>query len=116
MKAPIKKKKSITLDDLALMTQQGFQEVHTEIGELRARVDERFEKVDVRLDRIEHLLIGGHDRRLDKIEDDMRVFLSQQRGFRSRGFRGAYLSAQEKRVGRYHELIDDYIEDRLPKK
>ena len=50
------------------------------------------------------------------IQEDMGVFLSQQRGFRSRGFRGAYLSAQEKRVRRYHELIDDYIEDRLPKR
>ena len=50
------------------------------------------------------------------IEDDMRVFLSQQRGFRSRGFRGAYLSRQEQRICRYHELVDDYIADRLPKK
>ena len=50
------------------------------------------------------------------IEDDMSVFISQQRGFRSRGFLGVYLSAQETRVRRYHELIDDYIEGRLPKK
>jgi hypothetical protein len=42
----------------------------------------------------------------------MRVFLTQQTGFRSRGFKGVYLSDQEKRVQRYHELIDDYIEGR----
>ncbi len=48
------------------------------------------------------------------IEDDMRVFLTQQTGFRSRGFKGVYLSQQEKRVRRYHELIDDYIEGRKP--
>ncbi len=46
------------------------------------------------------------------IEDDMRVFLTQQRGFRSRGFKGVYLSEQETRIRRYHELIDDYIEGR----
>ena len=46
------------------------------------------------------------------IEDDMRVFLTQQRGFRSRGFKGVYLSEQETRIRRYHELVDDYIEGR----
>lgn len=50
------------------------------------------------------------------IEDDVRVFVTQQKGFRSRGFKGVYLSNQEKRIRRYHELIDDYIEGRLPKK
>ncbi len=50
------------------------------------------------------------------IEDDVRVFVTQQRGFRSRGFKGVYLSNQEKRIRRYHELIDDYIEGRQPKR
>jgi hypothetical protein len=50
------------------------------------------------------------------IEDDVRVFVTQQRGFRSRGFDGVYLSRQETRIRRYHELIDDYIAGRLPKK
>ena len=50
------------------------------------------------------------------IEEDVAVFVTQQRGFRSRGFKGVYLSNQEKRIRRYHELIDDYIEGRLPKK
>ena len=48
------------------------------------------------------------------IEDDVRVFVTQQRGFRSRGFKGVYLSKQETRIRRYHELIDDYIEGRRP--
>jgi len=48
------------------------------------------------------------------VEDDVRVFVTQQRGFRSRGFKGVYLSEQEKRIRRYHELIDDYIEGRRP--
>lgn len=48
------------------------------------------------------------------IEDDVAVFVTQQRGFRSRGFKGVYLADQEMRIRRYHELIDDYIEGRLP--
>ena len=36
------------------------------------------------------------------IEDDVAVFITQQRGVRSRGFKGAYLSGQEKRISRYH--------------
>ena len=43
------------------------------------------------------------------IEEDVEVFVTQQRGFRSRGFKGVYLSNQEKRIRRYHELIDEYI-------
>ena len=50
------------------------------------------------------------------IDEDVEVFVRQQRGFRSRGFTGVYLSRQESRVRRYHELIDDYIEGRLPKR
>jgi hypothetical protein len=49
------------------------------------------------------------------IEEDVAVFVTQQRGFRSRGFKGVYLSNQEKRIRRYHELIDDYIDGVLPK-
>ncbi|RMF78029.1 MAG: aromatic ring-hydroxylating dioxygenase subunit alpha, partial [Planctomycetota bacterium] len=50
------------------------------------------------------------------IDQDVAVFVTQQRGFRSRGYKGVYLSNQEKRIRRYHELIDDYIEGRLPKR
>ena len=46
------------------------------------------------------------------IGEDITVFVQQQKGFRSRGFKGVYLSKQEERVRRYHELIDDYIEGR----
>ena len=48
------------------------------------------------------------------IGEDIAVFIQQQTGFRSRGFKGVYLSKQEERVRRYHELIDDYIEGRRP--
>ncbi|MBM4203870.1 MAG: aromatic ring-hydroxylating dioxygenase subunit alpha [Gammaproteobacteria bacterium] len=48
------------------------------------------------------------------IDEDIAVFVRQQTGFRSRGFKGVYLANQENRVRRYHELIDDYIEGRRP--
>lgn len=48
------------------------------------------------------------------IEEDVAVFVTQQRGFGSRGYKGAYLAEQEKRISRYHELIDDYIEANTP--
>ncbi len=48
------------------------------------------------------------------IDQDIMVFIPQQLGLRSRGFKGAYLSGQESRTQRLHELIDDYIEGRRP--
>lgn len=62
------------------------------------------------------MLTYGEDSIGPAIEDDVRVFVTQQRGFRSRGFKGVYLSKQETRIRRYHELVDDYIEGRLPAK
>lgn len=50
------------IDDLAIITKEGFD-----------RVDARFEKVDERFDRIENISIGGHARRLDNLEDRVRV-------------------------------------------
>jgi hypothetical protein len=48
------------------------------------------------------------------ITQDIAVFIQQQKGFRSRGFKGVYLSTQETRIRRYHELIDDYIAGERP--
>ena len=48
------------------------------------------------------------------IDGDIEIFPLQQQGFRSRGYRGAYLAGQESRIRRYHELIDDYVEGRRP--
>lgn len=50
------------------------------------------------------------------IDQDMGITAGQQLGFRSRGFKGVYLSGQESRIRHYHEVIDDYIEGRRPKK
>jgi len=43
------------------------------------------------------------------IDEDASIFVSQQQGLRSRGFRGAYLSHQERRVAWYHQVIDAYL-------
>jgi len=60
------------------------------------------------------MLEFGKDSIGPAIEDDVSVFVTQQRGFRSRGFVGVYLSKQETRIRRYHELIDEYIDGRRP--
>jgi phenylpropionate dioxygenase-like ring-hydroxylating dioxygenase large terminal subunit len=60
------------------------------------------------------LMEYGKDSIGPAIEDDVRVFVTQQRGFRSRGFKGVYLANQEMRIRRYHEMIDDYIEGNRP--
>ena len=44
------------------------------------------------------------------MDQDLSITTGQQLGFRSRGFRGVYLSGQEARVRRYHEVIDEYLE------
>lgn len=48
------------------------------------------------------------------MDQDMSITSGQQLGFRSRGFTGAYLSGQETRVRRYHEVIDEYIAGARP--
>lgn len=56
------------------------------------------------------MLVHGEASIGPAIEEDVAVFVTQQRGFRSRGFRGVHLSGQEKRIRRLHELIDQWIE------
>ena len=49
-----------TIDSLAIMTKEGFDDVHGELKE-----------INTRLDRIENILIAGHDRRIERLEDGM---------------------------------------------
>ena len=82
-----------------------------------ASVDAGFERNHGGADEVPRTLLDfeGEESIGPGIEDDVSVFVTQQRGFRSRGFKGVYLSRQEMRIRRYHELIDDYIAGRLPK-
>lgn len=64
---------------------------------------------------VEHeMLTYGRDSMGMTIDQDISVFIPQQLGMRSRGYRGAYLAGQESRTQRLHELVDDYIEGRRP--
>lgn len=64
---------------------------------------------------VEHEIFEVGEKSMGRtIDQDCEIFPLQQAGFRSRGYKGAYLAAQESRVRRYHELIDDYIEGRRP--
>ncbi len=44
------------------------------------------------------------------IDEDLSVWTTQQRGLRSSGYTGGYLTNQEKRVRFFHEEIDRYID------
>jgi hypothetical protein len=48
------------------------------------------------------------------IDQDLSITSGQQLGFRSRGFEGVYLSGQEVRIRRYHEVIDEYLQGIRP--
>lgn len=45
-------------------------------------------------------------------DQDLSVAVNQQRGLHSRGYKDAYLTNQEARVRRLHEVLNDYIEGR----
>jgi hypothetical protein len=48
----------------------------------------------------------------DFLTQDLSLAVTQQKGLRSMGFEGAYLSKQEARVARFHEVLNDYLEGR----
>ena len=45
-------------------------------------------------------------------DQDLSVAVAQQKGLHSRGYTDAYLSGQEDRVRRLHDMINEYIEGR----
>ncbi|GGC18862.1 (2Fe-2S)-binding protein [Novosphingobium marinum] len=48
------------------------------------------------------------------LDGDAWVMAGQQEGMRSRGYRGAILARQERRVAQYHDMIDRYIDGYRP--
>ncbi|GEM_PF-1186527 len=70
--------KRITVDSLAGMMLEHFEHLEKKMDEGFANVptkiemNERFDKVEVRLDTLEKS-VGGYERRLEKVEDDVRV-------------------------------------------
>ena len=72
-----KPKNSVTIDQLAGMVQDGFNELRTDMdggfNDLRTDMDDGFNDLrtdmNQRFDRIENILIAGHDRRIEILED-----------------------------------------------
>lgn len=48
----------------------------------------------------------------DFLSQDLSLAVTQQKGLRSMAFQQAYLAKQETRVGRFHEVLNDYLEGR----
>ncbi len=57
-----------TVDGLAISVKNGFDQMVT-----KDEFEERMDGVNNRLDRIENISIGGHERRIDNLEDDIRL-------------------------------------------
>ncbi len=54
------------------------------------------------------------DRSLGFVADqDLSIAVGQQEGLHSRGYTGGLLTKQEKRIQRFHEILNDYIEGRV---
>jgi len=64
--------KKMTIDDLAIITANGFKSVDKRFDEVDKRfsdVDKRFNEVDRRFDRIENILLRDHLNRIERLED-----------------------------------------------
>lgn len=68
------RKKEITIDDLAIMVQKGFNETAKKIDVDKGfdAVDKRFDKVENRLDRIEKLILTNHNERIEALEMEVK--------------------------------------------
>jgi hypothetical protein len=67
--------KRITLDKLARMVKEGFDQTAWKADMARgfADVNTRLDGVGTRLDRIENLLLQDHLNRIERLEDSVRV-------------------------------------------
>jgi DNA anti-recombination protein RmuC len=64
------------LDDLAIMVKNNFDRVEEwfeKIDEGFEQVDAQFDAMDKRFDRIENVSVGNHERRIENLEDDIRI-------------------------------------------
>jgi hypothetical protein len=77
---------------------EGMKEVMTPIGMLPLQWAEH-----------RHSVYGDGQSLGFVADQDLSIGTSQQKGLNSRGFKGCTLSYQEKRVQRFHELLDDYV-------
>lgn len=66
MALPKRKNKSLTIDDLALMVQRGFEEMAKKVD-----MDRRFDHIEHRLERFERVILADYGRRLKRLEADV---------------------------------------------
>jgi len=61
------KKKEITIEDLAMMVQRGFNETAS-----KADLNNLSKSIDKRFDRIENMILANHRERIEKLEGEMK--------------------------------------------
>ncbi|MBU4275039.1 hypothetical protein KKE19_04490 [Patescibacteria group bacterium] len=64
------KKKNITIDDLAIMVQKGFDKTSTK--EQVEKLEYRIDKVEKSLEVIQNLIIEGHRKRIERLETEVK--------------------------------------------
>ncbi len=65
------KKKDVTIDDLAVMVQKGFNDV-TENMTTKSELKFLESKMDKRFDRIEKIILADHRERIEKLEVEVK--------------------------------------------
>jgi hypothetical protein len=69
---------------------------------------------------LRHDAVARHSRYGDGVslgfvaDQDLSIGTTQQQGLNSRGFKGCILPGQEKRIQRFHELLNDYVAGKGP--
>jgi hypothetical protein len=64
----MKKKKNITINDLAVMVKKGFDGVDKRFDNLTKEMRFGFDRVDKRFDRLENLILVEYRTRIEKLE------------------------------------------------
>ncbi|OHA17555.1 MAG: hypothetical protein A2836_03585 [Candidatus Taylorbacteria bacterium RIFCSPHIGHO2_01_FULL_45_63] len=60
------------IEKLAVATKRGFDAVDEKFVDLKKEMNERFDQVDKRFDRLE-FYVNGHDKRIEVLEDKVRL-------------------------------------------
>ena len=66
--------RNITINDLAVMVQKGFDETakKADMDFKFEQVDRRFNQIDKRFDKLEKLIVADHKKRIEKLEDELK--------------------------------------------
>ena len=66
--------RNITINDLAVMVQKGFDETakKADMDFKFEQVDRRFNQIDKRFDKLEKLILADHKKRIEKLEDELK--------------------------------------------